>query len=125
MGSLQKILSLFERKYSSEYMDSEGILRNIKISKSKINELLNRGVLEKLIEVHILDSVSGCRIEKWKLQDIGIDNYQKFKAENGELYVVSYLKESNPKMMIMSRKRWDEMAMQYSEIEKVYAGEKE
>lgn len=112
------VSKLFERKYLSEYTDADGKVMKVKLSKRQIEQMIQKGALEKLITVHILSTTREYYKETWSLGEIGIDKYAKFKDENGDLYSAVKFEKGKLRQVILKKKAWDEIKQVYEGLDK-------
>jgi len=72
----------------------------------------------KFCKVHVLDAIRGLRVENWTLgEQVSRETYDKFKDQNGHLYMVVAYEKGEPQAAFAVKATWDQVDQQFKDIE--------
>jgi hypothetical protein len=68
--------------------------------------------------VHILDPMHGLRVETWVVgEQVKRETYNKFKDQNGNIYMVVAYEKGEPNTMVVAKSMWVQVAQQFADID--------
>jgi len=108
---------LFGERVEIEVLGPGGVIKS-SVTKKWLDQMQAEGrmskVAEPLIQVHILHSLSGYRVDHWTIgKDLDTATIAKFQdASTQALYAVTYLEAGEPQTKIMSKSDWEKVKVQ-------------
>jgi hypothetical protein len=108
----------WSKKIEIEILGSDGKPKKVKVSKREFERWQAKGKVQKIsCSVHVLDPMSPLRVETWIIgEDVDEDTYNKFKDENGDLYLSIHYRDGAPTKHLMQRAIWTGVKRQFDQI---------